>query len=70
VLAFALGGLVFVVYRALRVEGPFPCVSLGGTVGTCMVPTSPRWDLVAGAAAVVVALVVVAALWCERSIRR
>lgn len=70
VLAFALGGLVWVVCRALRVEGPVLCVNLGGTVGTCTVPSSSRWDLAVGAGVVAVALVVGAALWRGRSIRR
>ena len=75
VLAFALGGLVFVAYRALHVDVIGPYLFRGDAVGmpvwvTRVLPTSTSWDLAVGAAAVLVALVVAAALWFERPVRR
>jgi hypothetical protein len=73
VLAFAIGGLVWVGYRALRVEGPVSCPALGAGgsgISFCSTPTASRWDLAVGASVVVVALVVAAALWWERPVRR
>lgn len=72
VLAFAFGGLVWVVYRALRVEVEGPFFFQGSAGGPPVLfrrilPTSSPWDLAVAAAIVVVALVVVAALWRERS---
>jgi hypothetical protein len=74
VLAFVLGGLVFVVYRAVHAEalGPTFCANFGGGESPCTIrpPMSTPWDLAVGAAAVAVALVVAAALWYERPVRR
>lgn len=77
VLAFVLGGLVLVVYRAVQVDvlGPYLCpqdVFGGRSAPLCtrVLPTSTSWDLAVGAAAMVVALVVAAAQWFDRPVRR
>jgi hypothetical protein len=68
VLVLAIGGLVWVVYRAERPVswlnlklagwwGPFP-------------PLATSWDLAAAALGLVVALLVAAFLWYERPTRR
>lgn len=74
-LAFALGGLVFVVYRAVHVDvmGPFYWPNdAGGTPlwAARTLATATSWDLAVGAAVVVVALGAVAALWLDRPVRR
>lgn len=75
VLAFVLGGLVFVVYRAVHVDalGPYVCFGFSGRSAplcTRVLPTSTSWDLVVGAVSAVAALVVAAALWYARPVRR
>ena len=75
VLAFVAGGLVWVVYSALRPVHQ-PVLGLGdpfGGRGPFLVYrelSSSPWDLAAGSLFVVVALVVAAFLWYERPTRR
>ena len=68
-LAFAAGGMVWVVERAVR---PLrrPSFGLPAVFGAYRELGSSPWDLAAASLGLVVALAVAVALWRERSITR
>jgi hypothetical protein len=70
-LAFVLGvgGLVWIVYRALHREGSILTANLGGMRTFSFPPMSSPWELAVAALLAVVALVAAAALYRSHSIR-
>lgn len=69
VLAFALGGLVWAVWSAVRPAGTTLFLTYEG-YSRFELHWATAWDLTTAALGLVFALVVAAALWFERPVRR
>jgi hypothetical protein len=70
VMVLGVGGLVFVVYRALHRDGPLPELNLGGTRAFYFPPMSSSWDIAIASLGVLLAIAAAVALYRRLAIRR